>query len=154
MCNLKISLVLFFITSTLVHCQSKKTSNEEMITSFFNTVYKSNIPSDDLYKQYFFEDSNAIEIRDRIMKLFRKHIVHIKSKKNYLLNTKSEFEVENYSQSKRTDLVKFIENDDKENIYFLTVDNKIEFYVLLKQNKIYSFEYVKKGGEGLFIAYY
>lgn len=153
--KLKISLLLLMTSFMLSYCQ-KQSSNEEMIVSFFDKIFKEeNTNSKELYATYLLEKKEAAKLRDTIQNMFEKHIAGIKVKKHHLLNANTKFIVQEYKDSNREDLITFVSDDaDGKDIYVVTVNDKIEFYVLVEKNKIRSFEHVMKSNEGLFIAYY
>ncbi|WP_378184000.1 hypothetical protein [Aquimarina sp. SS2-1] len=155
--KLKISVLLFLTSLMFCYCSdNKEPTNEEMIDLFFSEIFKQeNTSSKDLYSKYLFEDKAATKLRDTLQNMFDKHISSLKVKKSHLLNKDIKFIVHKYEDSNRDDLIQFVSDDTGgKDIYVITVDNNVEFYVLLKKDKIYSFEYVMKGDEGLFITYY
>lgn len=154
--KIKISILLLMSSFMLTYCQNMKSSNEEMIVSFFDKIFKEeNTNSKELYATYLFENKEAAKLRDTIQNMFEKHINGIKVKKHHLLNSNKKFIVQKYKDSNRDDLITFVSDDtDGKDIYIVTVNDKIEFYVLLEKDKIRSFEHVMKSNEGLFVTYY
>lgn len=143
--------VPFLLLCVFLSCgQYQKVKKEDVIKSFFEDVFVSDKPLDEISELY----------RDQIDKeesgeMFINHIRFLKSEKEHLTKEVKNIKVESYRTSTLDDLWLF-EKKEQKNIYVVSLNDKIESYVLLNKAKIVSFVYFRKGSDNpaYFIPYY
>ena len=106
----------------------------KLLRHFLNGVFKEKQHIPDLYQMYIYEKLKAEKFHDTITQMFEKHIDLLRSKKEHLLSSKTDFDVVAYNESKKDDLLKFGLTEEKyKNIFTVSVRDDIEFYVLMKE---------------------
>jgi len=146
----KIKLLLSFLVmfSTISVFSQEKTA---VINDFVKAVFIENKSAQFIADQYiYFEPAtdSKVSIAERI-NFIEMLLSNLRTEKSKAFDP-SNFQIVNYNDF-RGDKVKFLhETNDS---YIVISKNIPLIYIYLKENKIFSFNYVLKGGEALFITY-
>ncbi|CAD5343337.1 hypothetical protein [Flavobacterium bizetiae] len=143
-------ILLFLLLKTTAVLSQSKTS-ETLINNFVKSVFFEKNKADFIAENYiYFEPviNSKYTISDRI-KILDKHLKKLNMKKKSLIDSSNYFIVE-YKDYKGT---KILFDKSTDNIYILISKNNPIMYFYLSNDKIFSFDYIIKGNEGLFITY-
>lgn len=149
--NKTIVLIMILLQTTIAISQNK-TDEKLLVTGFVKAVFFGKEKAKSIAETYiYFEpiDNPKYSVEDRV-KILGKHLKKIKKEKGSLLNH-TDFSVISYNDYKG-DKAFFSKETDK---IFILVSNKNApiMYFLLKNDRIFSFNYITKGDESLFITY-
>jgi hypothetical protein len=145
-----ILLVILFLLKTSAAVSQNK-ANGMVINNFVKAVFFEKNNAKFIADNYiYFEPINNKEysIEDRI-KILNKHLKKIKKEKSPLIDP-ANFSVVPYNEYKG---IKAIFSKTSDNIFILVSKNNPVMYFSLINDKIFSFDYITKGDESLFITY-
>ncbi|QOG01889.1 hypothetical protein [Flavobacterium sp. MDT1-60] len=145
-----ILLVIMFLLKTIV-AESQNKTNEMVINHFVKAVFFEKNNTKFIADNYiYFEPINNTKYstEDRI-KILDKHLKKIKKEKSSLINP-ANFSVVPYNEYKG---VKAVFSKTSDNIFILISKNNPVMYFSVINDKIFSFDYITKGDESLFITY-
>ncbi len=144
-------LLVILLLITVSSISQNKTPEKLLITDFVKAVFFEKNTAKSIADSYiYFEPINNTKysISDRI-NILDKHLKKIKEEKSSLLDS-ADFSVITYNEYKGDKIV-FEKRTD--NIFILLSKNKPIMYFSIINDKIFSFDYITKGDEGLFITY-
>lgn len=147
--NKSILLAILLLKTVSILSQTK-TDEKLLATNFVKAVFFEKNTAKSIADSYiYFEPISNMKysIADRI-KILNKHLKKIKKEKSPLLDS-ADFHVISYNEYKDN---KVIFSKETENVFILVSKNNPVMYFLIK-DKIFSFDYIIKGNEGLFITY-
>lgn len=148
--NKSIVLVMLLL-KTVTSISQNKTEEKLVVTNFVKAVFLENNNAKYIADNYiYFEPiSNKKYSTAERVKILDKHLEKIKKEKSSLMNS-GDFSVVSYNDYK-DDKVFFLKATDK--IFIVINKNNPVMYFSLIKDKIFSFDYIIKGNEGLFITY-
>jgi hypothetical protein len=149
---MKTIVLIIILLQTTVAISQNKTDEKLFVTSFVKAVFFEKEKAKSIAETYtYFEpiDNSKYSVEDRV-KILGKHLKKVKKEKGSLLNP-ADFSVISYNDYK-SDKAFFSKETDR---IFILVSNKNVpiMYFLLKNGRIFSFDYITKGDESLFITY-
>jgi len=142
-----ITPILLFIVLTSCKAQTPETIVNNFVKSVFFEKSKAKFIADNY--MYFESIDNAKYTIAYRVKILDKHLKKIKKEKSSLIDS-ANYSIIEYKDYEGT---KVTFNKSPDSIFILVSKNNPVMYFYLLNDKIFSFDYILKGDEGLFITY-